>query len=293
MAPEPARNDSGDTAVVTAIPTSAPQDPATEELIERLRADVIPEIEEATGAQIFVTGPPAVFVDLADRIAARLPVFIGAVLALSFLLLMVVFRSLAVPLKAVLVNLLGIGAAYGVVVMIFQWGWGLALVGLEETVPIVFFLPMFMFAILFGLSMDYEVFLLSRVREEYLRSGDNNASVAVGISNTARVITAAAIIMVSVFISFSQVDLVPVRMLGFGLAVAILLDATLIRLVAVPATMALLGDWNWWLPRWLDRALPRLEIEGDARLPEPEYEEHVGKPGERDEPEGPEELVGV
>ncbi len=265
-------NEAGDTAIVTVIPTSAPQDRATDELVERLRSDVAPAVETSQGVDVLVTGNPAVFVDLSTRINERLPVFIGAVLALSFLLLLMVFRSIAVPLKAVLVNLLGIGAAYGVVVAIFQWGWGLALVGLEEPVPIVFFVPMFMFAILFGLSMDYEVFLLSRVREQYLRSGDNNRSVSAGIAGTARVISAAAIIMVSVFLSFSQGDLVPVKMVGVGLAVAILLDATLVRLVLVPATMALLGAWNWWLPAWLEHRLPRLEIEGDASLPSPVYE---------------------
>ncbi len=272
VAGEAERNDAGDTAIVTVIPTSKPQDRATQELVERLRTDIAPAVESDQGVEVLVTGRPAVFIDLSNKITDRLPVFIGAVLVLSFLLLLVVFRSIAVPLKAVLVNMLGIGAAYGVVVAIFQWGWGLGLVRLEEAVPIAFFLPMFMFAMLFGLSMDYEVFLLSRVREEYLRSGNNNQSVAAGIAGTARVISAAAIIMVSVFLSFSQGDLVPVKMVGVGLAVAILLDATLIRLVLVPATMALLGDWNWWLPRWLEQRLPRLEIEGDARLPAPEYE---------------------
>ena len=216
--------------------------------------------------------------------------FIGAVLVMSFLLLMVVFRSILVPLKAALMNLLGIAAAYGVVVAIFQWGWGAGVFGVTESLPIISFLPMLMFAILFGLSMDYEVFLMSRIREEYVATGDNTASVSTGISHTARVITAAAIIMISVFGSFALGDDHTVQMMGIGLAVAILLDATVIRMVLVPSTMQLLGDRNWWLPGWLDRILPNLDIEGGSGLPEPEYERPV-EPAPVDEEQR--ELVGA
>ena len=177
-----------------------------------------------------------------------------------------------VPLKAALLNLLSIGAAYGVMVMVFQWGWGAGLIGLESTVPIVSFIPMFMFAILFGLSMDYEVFLLSRVREEYLASGDNDASVIRGIASTARVITSAALIMISVFLGFVLGDDPAIKMFGLGLATAILVDATIVRMVLVPATMKLLGDANWWIPGWLDRLLPAIDVEGPAGLPAPELE---------------------
>ena len=177
---------------------------------------------------------------------------------------MVVFRSLLVPLKAALLNLLSIGAAYGVLVMVFQWGWGKGLIGLESTVPIVPFIPMFMFAVLFGLSMDYEVFLLSRVREEYLATGDNDASVIRGISSTARVITSAALIMISVFLGFVLGEDPAIKMLGLGLATAILVDATIVRLVLVPATMTLMGDANWWIPRWLDRLLPTIDIDREC-----------------------------
>ena len=189
---------------------------------------------------------------------------------LSFLLLIVVFRSIVVPLKAALMNLLSIGAAYGVLVMVFQWGWGAGIIGLESTVPIISFIPMFMFAIVFGLSMDYEVFLLSRVREEYLRSGDNDAAVIHGIAGTARVITSAALIMISVFLGFVLGDDPTVKMFGLGLATAIFIDATIVRMVLVPAAMTLLGDANWWIPRWIDRLLPAVDIDGRAGSPMPE-----------------------
>ena len=165
------------------------------------------------------------------------------------------------PLKAALLNLLSIGAAYGVLVMVFQWGWGAGLIGLEATVPVISFIPLFMFAILFGLSMDYEVFLLSRVREEYLAGGDNDAAVIAGIGGTARVITSAALIMISVFLGFVVADDPATKMFGLGLATAIFIDATIVRLVLVPAAMTLLGDADWWLPRWLDRRLPAIDAE--------------------------------
>ena len=200
--------------------------------------------------------------DLADRITSRLPVFVAAIVAMSFVLLLIVFRSVLVPLKAALMNLLSIAAAYGVIVAVFQWGWGNELVGLESTMPINPFAPLMMFAILFGLSMDYEVFLLSRVREEYVATVDNHASVVRGLSNTARVITSAALIMISVFGAFVLGDDPMGKMFGIGMGVAVLLDATLVRMVLVPATMSLVGKANWWLPAWLGRILPHLDLEG-------------------------------
>ena len=262
VAPASVDNEAG-VATLVAFPTTAPQDGATVETIERLRAEVIPSVLDGSPARAFVGGSTATWSDMSDQVKDRLPLFIAAVVLMSFLLLVVLFRSVLVPLKAALLNLLSIGAAYGVLVMVFQWGWGKDLIGLESTVPIISFIPMFMFAVLFGLSMDYEVFLLSRVREEYNASGDNEASVIRGISSTARVITSAALIMISVFLGFVLGADPLTKMMGLGLATAIFLDATVVRMVLVPATMKLLGNANWWLPGWLDRILPAIEIEGD------------------------------
>jgi RND superfamily putative drug exporter len=201
-----------------------------------------------------------------------MPLFVGAVLAASFLLLMLVFRSVVVPLKAGLMNLLSIGAAYGVLVAVFQWGWGSSLIGLEGPTPITSLIIVIMFPILFGLSMDYEVFLISRIREEYVRTGDNTESVARGMAGTGRVITSGALIMIAVFLAFVASPVPSLKMLGLGLATAILVDATLVRMVLVPATMALLGKANWWLPAWLDRILPRLSVESAANDSQPEEE---------------------
>ena len=256
-------------ATMIAFPTTSPQDGATLETVKRLRSDVFPPVLADSPAKAHVGGATA---DIGDRVNGRLPLFIAAVIFVSFLLLTVVFRSILVPLKAALLNLLSIGAAYGVLVMVFQWGWGKGLIGLEETVPIVAIMPMFMFAILFGLSMDYEVFLLSRVREEYLVSRDNESSVIHGIASTARVITSAALIMISVFLGFVLGDDPVIKMMGLGLATAILVDASIVRMILVPATMKLLGDANWWLPAWLDRLLPTIDIDGEAGLPTPEME---------------------
>jgi RND superfamily putative drug exporter len=295
--PQPILNARRDTAILTVFPTSSPQDQGTQELVHRLRSQVLPAAVAATGVRsVYVAGETAALIDISNKISSRLPLFIGAVLLLSFLLLLVVFRSILVPLKAALLNLLGIGAAYGVIVVVFQWGWGASLFGVTESLPIIAFLPMFMFAILFGLSMDYEVFLMSRIREEWLRCRDNRRSVTAGISHTARVITAAAIIMISVFSSFALGNDHTVQMMGVGLAVAIFLDATVIRMVLVPATMDLLGDRNWWLPGWLDRLLPHLDIEGEGALPPPEYLPGRGPvpPVDPDlEPERERELVGA
>jgi RND superfamily putative drug exporter len=257
----------GSAALVVVIPPGAPQSEQTENLVNSLRTDVLPPAVQGTGATVFVGGQTAAFVDLGERIQDRLPLFIGAVVALSFILLMMVFRSILVPLKAAIMNLLSIAAAYGVIVAIFQWGWLKGLVGLDETVPIVSFVPMIMFAILFGLSMDYEVFLLSRIREEYYESKDNLRSVIEGLAATARVITSAALIMISVFLSFVGNPDPTVKMFGVGLAVAVFVDATLVRLVLVPATMELLGAANWWLPGWLGRILPRIRIEEGVPTP--------------------------
>jgi RND superfamily putative drug exporter len=236
--------------------------------VHRLRNETIPG-PTPDGATVYVGGLTATFIDLSERVTNALPWFIGAVVLLSFLLLMVVFRSVLVPLKAAVMNLLSIGAAYGVIVAIFQWGWGRSLLGIEDAIPIVSFVPMMMFAVLFGLSMDYEVFLLSRVREEYLRTGNNVESVVTGISTTARVITSAALIMIAVFLSFVALPDPIAKMFGIGLATAVFIDATIVRVVLVPSTMVLLGDANWWLPRWLDRWLPRMSLENGEAAGEP------------------------
>ena len=259
-------------ATLLVFTTTAPQDEATFDTIDRLRADVLPPVLDGSSARAHVGGQTATFGDIGTRVNDRLPLFIAAVILLSFLLLTLLFRSVVVPLKAALMNLLSIGAAYGVLVMVFQWGWGKGIIGLESTVPIVAFIPMFMFAILFGLSMDYEVFLLSRVREEYLLTGDNDTSVIHGIARTARVITSAALIMISVFVGFVLGPDPVTKMMGLGLATAIFVDATIVRMVLVPATMKLIGNANWWLPGWLDRLLPTIDIDGEMGLPEPALE---------------------
>ena len=243
-------------------PATGPQDEATEELVHRMRSEVIPAVVADTGIEALVAGAVAFGIDFSDYLGGRIRIFFAAVLGASFLLLMAVFRSLVVPLKAVVMNMLSIGAAYGVVVAVFQWGWLGGLFGVEPA-PIEPFIPMMLFAILFGLSMDYEVFLLSRMKEEYERTGDAVNSVADGLAATARVITAAAAIMVVVFGSFVLEDFRVIRLFGLGLATAIAIDATLVRMLIVPSTMELLGARNWWLPRWLDRILPNLRIEGE------------------------------
>ncbi len=247
--------------VLRVVPTTSPQDEATEQTVARLRTEVIPPLVDGTGITANLTGAVPANIDFSDFLGGRIIVFYGAVLAVSFLLLMMVFRSLLVPLKAVIMNMLSISAAYGVVVAIFQWGWLGGLTGIEPA-PIEPFVPMMLFAIVFGLSMDYEVFLLSRVKEEYDRTGDPVNSVADGLAATARVITAAAAIMVVVFGAFLLEDNRIVKLFGTGLALAVLLDATLVRMLLVPATMELLGSKNWWFPKWLDRIIPTLHVEG-------------------------------
>jgi RND superfamily putative drug exporter len=264
--------------LLTVLPTTAPQDEATTDLVERLRDDVVPAAVGGSGVDVNVTGVVAANVDITDFLARRVLVFFGVVLALSFTVLLLVFRSILVPLKAVVMNVLTMAATYGVLVAVFQWGRFGEVVGVAGA-PIEPFMPMILFAIVFGLSMDYEVFLLSRVREEYVRTGDPVESVADGLASTARVITAAAAIMVVVFGSFVFEDDRLIKMLGSGLALAVLLDVTLVRMVLVPATMELLGARNWWLPGWLDRRLPRLDIEGPALVqPAPVPSESESEP---------------
>jgi putative drug exporter of the RND superfamily len=246
-----------------AYPKDAPQNKATTDLVERLRNDVLP----TTGLNVDVGGFTAGGIDFSHYLAGRLLYLIGAVLILSFILLMAVFRSLLVPLKAVIMNLLSVGAAYGIVVAIFQWGWGRGLIGVDKAGPIDPWVPMMLFAIVFGLSMDYEVFLLSRMKEEFDRTGDNATAVADGLALTARVITAAAIIMFCVFAAFVGAEDRGLKLFGLGLAVAVLVDATVVRMVLVPATMELLGARNWWLPKWLDRILPKIDVEGHESDP--------------------------
>jgi RND superfamily putative drug exporter len=261
FATAPIASQAGTAAILQVAPATSPQDEATTDLVHRLRDDVIPAAIAGSGVDVKVSGGTAVAVDFADYTSERMPLFFGAVLVLSFLLLMAVFRSLLVPLKAVVMNLLSIGAAYGVIVAVFQWGWGASLIGVGKEGPIEVWVPMMLFAIIFGLSMDYEVFLLSRIREEYDKTGDNALAVADGLAATARVITAAAAIMVVVFASFVLGEDRAIKLFGLGLAVAVLVDATVVRLVLVPATMELLGTGNWWLPRWLDRLLPAIHVE--------------------------------
>src|SRR5690606_1437856 len=263
----PAVNEAGDAAVVTVIPTTGPQDEATEDLVHTLRDDVLPPAVEATGATAWVGGTTAAFIDDSEQTAARLPLFIGGVVVLSFVLLMSVFRSIVVALKAAVMNILSIGAAYGVMAVAAGGGWLGGLIGIDGATPVPEWLPMMMCAVLFGLSMDYEVFLLSRVREEYVRTRDNRSAVADGLAATARVITAAAAIMITVFGASVLEDAVFLRLAGLGLGTAVLVDATIVRLVLVPATMELLGDRNWWLPRWLDRLLPHVDVEGGGGAP--------------------------
>jgi RND superfamily putative drug exporter len=246
----------GSTVVFSALPTTGPADPAT--------SDTIAEVRELLPDNVYVSGITAMTDDLNGQLSDTLPIFVGAVLAASFLLLMLVFRSVAIPLKAAVMNLLSIGGAYGVLVAVFQWGWGSSLIGLEGPTPITSLIMVLMFPILFGLSMDYEVFLLSRIREEFARTGDNAESVARGLAGTGRVISSAALIMIAVFLSFVASPVPSLKMLGLGMATAILIDATLVRMVLVPATMALLGRANWWLPGWLDRALPHLTVDGSG-----------------------------
>jgi RND superfamily putative drug exporter len=251
-----------DLARITVVPRDAPQSEAAEDLVDRVRDRYLPAAG-LTG-QARVGGTTALNLDLAREISGQLPVVVLTVLALSFVLLAMAFRSLVLPLQAIAMNLLSVGAAYGLIVAVFQWGWGERLLGFTSEGHIEVFVPLFLFSILFGLSMDYEVFLLSRIREEYLRSGDNQLAVARGLESTARTITSAALVMVTVFAAFAAGRLVPFKEMGLGLAAAVLIDATLVRTILVPAVMRLVGRRNWWMPPVVDRWLPAIAIEAPA-----------------------------
>jgi RND superfamily putative drug exporter len=259
-------------------PTTSPQSAATTDLLDHIRDDVIPPIEQKAGAQVHVGGINAIFEDFGNGIAEKLPLFIGVVVLLSALLLMIVFRSILVPLKAVLMNLLSIGAAFGLIVAVFQWGWGASLIGVDATGPIISFFPIFLFSIVFGLSMDYEVFLMSRIHEEWEHNKDASEAVHRGLALTGRVITAAAAIMVAVFASFMLGEDRIIKLFGLGLASAVFIDAVIIRSVLVPAIMQLLGKRAWWIPDWLDRILPRLHVEPAEGDPAPTGEHPVVAP---------------
>ncbi|MFI9755376.1 MMPL family transporter [Streptomyces collinus] len=252
----------GDVLIGTVYSTKSPQNAATTDLTNRLVDQTLPDAAQGTGAKGYVTGTTAAQVDFRDIVASRLVVIILVVVGLAFLIILAVFRGLLVAVKAAVLNVLSIAASYGVVVAVFQWGWGGPALGVHGKVPIESYVPMMMFAIIFGLSMDYEIFLLSRVHEAWLRTGDAKGSVAHALEITARVITCAALIMVSVFAAFIVSDNIVVKMLGLGLAVSVLIDATVVRLLMVPAVMTLLGRHAWWMPRWLDRVVPHIDAEG-------------------------------
>jgi RND superfamily putative drug exporter len=252
----------GDVLIGTVYSTQSPQSATTTDLSNRLVDDTLPDAVMGTDAKGYVTGTTAAQVDFRDIVASRLVVIILVVVGLAFLIILAVFRGLLVAVKAAVLNVLSIAASYGVVVAVFQWGWGGPALGVNGTVPIESYVPMMMFAIIFGLSMDYEIFLLSRVHEVWLRTGDAKGSVAHALEITARVITCAALIMVSVFAAFIVSDNIVVKMLGLGLAVSVLIDATVVRLLMVPAVMTLLGRHAWWMPRWLDRVVPHIDAEG-------------------------------
>ncbi|MEU0900129.1 MMPL family transporter [Streptomyces massasporeus] len=252
----------GDLLIGTVYSTVSPQNATTTDLTNRLVDDTLPDVVQGTDAKGYVTGTTATQVDFRDIVASQLPVIIAVVVGLAFLIILAVFRGLLVAVKAAVLNVLSIAASYGVVVAVFQWGWGGPALGVHGKVPIESYVPMMMFAIVFGLSMDYEIFLLSRVHEAWLRTGDAKGSVAHALEITARVITCAALIMVSVFAAFLLSDNIVVKMLGLGLAVSVLIDATVVRLLMVPAVMTLLGRHAWWMPRWLDRVVPHIDAEG-------------------------------
>jgi RND superfamily putative drug exporter len=277
----------GTTAYFNAIATTGPAEKATEELVQRLRADTIPSAEHGTDMRADVGGSTAGYVDLATRISEKLPLQILVVIALSFILLILAFRTVVIPAQAAVMNLLSIGASYGVLTAVFQYGWGSGLIGLEGPVPVVSYVPLFMFAVLFGLSMDYEVFLVSQIEEHVHAGEDNRDSVVSGLVTSARVITAAAAIMVFVFGSFVLNGDPTIKQFGVGLAVAVILDATVVRCLLVPATMLLMGKINWWMPGWLDRAVPHMSIEGAEFFLARDYEAIEDRPAMADATSGP------
>ncbi|MEU9452564.1 MMPL family transporter [Streptomyces sp. NPDC048277] len=251
----------GGTAYLTVVPDSAPQSQRTSELVDRLRTEVLPRAERGTSLHVLVGGVTASYDDFASVIVGKLPLFVGVVIGLGCVLLLLAFRSLGIPLKAAAMNIAAVAAAFGIVVAVFQWGWGSELLGLGRAGPIEPFLPVIMVSVLFGLSMDYQVFLVSRMYEEWLETGDNRRAVRVGLAETSRVINSAAVIMISVFLAFVLSGDRVIAMFGIALASAVALDAFVLRTLLVPALMHLLGAANWWLPRWLDRRLPRISIE--------------------------------
>ncbi|MEV4998223.1 MMPL family transporter [Streptomyces niveus] len=255
---------SGDRALLTVVPTSEPQSKATSDLVDRLRTEVLPRAQDGTSLDVSVGGVTASYDDFADVVVGKLPLFVGVVVALGCLLLLVAFRSVGIPLKAAVMNIAAVASSFGIVVAIFQWGWGSELLGLGSAGPIEPFLPVIMVSVLFGLSMDYQVFLVSRMYEEWLATGDNKRAVRVGLAETGRVINSAAVIMISVFLAFVLSGDRVIAMFGIGLAAAVALDAFVLRTLLVPALMHLLGGANWWLPSWLERRLPRISIEAPA-----------------------------
>jgi RND superfamily putative drug exporter len=259
--PPPRINAQGDAALLTVIPKNSPQDKKTEDLVNRLRDNVVPDALRGSGVTAHIGGVTAALEDQSEYMKDRMPLFIAVVVGLSFLLLLIAFHSPLISLKAGVMNLLSVTAAYGVMTLVSKGGSLAGVIGIDHEVPVAPFMPVMMFAILFGLSMDYEVFLISRIREEYLKDGDTRRAVAEGLARTARVITAAAAIMVVVFLAFVSAPDVFLKLFGIGLASAIFLDATVVRMVLVPAVMQLLGRRNWWIPDWLERLLPRLDVE--------------------------------
>ncbi|MET7900891.1 MMPL family transporter [Streptomyces sp. NPDC005355] len=253
----------GDTGVITVVPTTAPQSRATSELVGRLRADVLPPAEKGSSLRVYVGGLTAGYDDFAAVIVAKLPLFVGVVVGLGCVLLLLAFRSIGIPVKAAAMNVAAVASSFGVVVAIFQWGWGSELLGLGRAGPIEPFLPVIMVSVLFGLSMDYQVFLISRMYEEWQRTGDNRIAVRVGLAETSQVINSAAVIMIAVFSAFVLSGDRTIAMFGIGLAAAVALDAFVLRTLLVPALMHLLGRANWWLPGWLERRLPRISIEAE------------------------------
>ena len=281
----PSKTGTGDVVLVNVYPGSAPQDASTTDLVNHLRADTIPQAVGGSGVRILVGGTTAIYIDFANVLSSKLPLFIGLVVLLSFLLLMTVFRSFVIPLTAACMNLLSIGAAFGIVVAVFQWGDLGGLIGLSGTSPVEAFLPVMLFAILFGLSMDYQVFLVSRMHEEYIKSGgDNRVAVRNGLAATGKTITAAALIMILVFGSFILGGQRVIKEFGIGLAGGIAVDAIFIRMAIVPSLMMLFGKANWWFPAWLDRALPRLAVDAD---------DVAAHPVDEDDAEPEPELAGT
>ncbi len=288
VAVTPARvSPSGKVAVLEAYPHSAPQAPATTNLVNKLRQQVFPPLKHKLGVVASIGGFTAGSIDFSHVLSVKLPLFIAIVVVLSALLLLVIFRSVVIPIQAAVMNLLSIGGALGATVAVFQWGWGSSILGISSG-PIEPWIPVLMFAVVFGLSMDYEVFLISRVREEWVHRGDASGAVSDGIAYTGRVITAAAAIMVCVFLSFMLGNERPVKEFGFGLAIAVALDALVVRCVMLPAVLQILGKRTWMLPSWLDARLPELNIEGTSPALVTEAQDEP----EHREPREPEPVAG-